>query len=259
MILSHKHKFIYFRVPKSGSSTTQFMLRMASVWGEEDRMSGSVGGGVFPQQNWYSLTAARAHPEITVPEVYQRGQHVTPKDLIDGGALTEDQLREYDCYGFMRDPYLRFVSGIGHQMKRAFNPVSFNRICHKFLSGQGITEINRKQLSLLTIPQYAYFEYKGEKVVNPLDFRDFETSVRFLLDRVGSIKFPAIPRMNARQGWRDTFTYDDFWTEPTLQLFEGDYARDIELYKETFGEEALKRPVPTMKFIKEEQDHGLSK
>lgn len=258
MILSHKHKFLYLRVPKSGSSTTQFMLRMSGVWGEEDCLSASFRGAPeFPAVNYQNLRVARRDGSFDEnPENFcKRGPHATPKDLIKHGYLTEEQLYEYDCYAVFRNPYKRFLSGIAHEQRRFVNPVTFNRLCHKYLSGEGITAANERDYNLLTIPQYLYFFYKDELVVNLLDFRNFKDNIYEMLDRVGSYKFPIIPRMNVRSFWRHDFDENDFWTEETLQLFEGDYARDLEFYKEIYGEEALNRPVPNGKVITREHYH----
>lgn len=253
MIISYAKQFVFLRIPKTGTTTTQFLLRMANVWHEDDVLAAAQGGGVFPAQNYVNTTVARREGTLDeIPEALRRGQHVTPKNIVEAGLLTAEQFREFDCYAFVRNPYERFLSGVTHAQRRYINPRTFDRVCKRILSGEGITDVNRIRLNLLTIPQYPYLYLGDEMVVTPLDFRDFETHVRALLGEVGSDRSISIPRFNRRRGWTTMFDRNDFWTETTLQLFEGDYARDLALYQQLYGIEAMNRPVPTYKFIDED-------
>ena len=173
MIISHRHKFVFFRVPKTGSTTAEFMLRMCGAFNDEDIMT-VLGIGQFPAVNIIDArTQMRAGQEVA--EAFKFGPHMTPQNVIDAGLLTLDQIREYDCYAFVREPKARHLSGCVHSIGRHSTPVLIHRLLDQTLHPKV-----ERTLGLLTIPQKTYFEVDGERVVTPLDFRNFETELRGL-------------------------------------------------------------------------------
>lgn len=245
IIISHKHKFIYVRPPKTGSSSTQFTLRLLGQFGPDDILSESQAGQ-FGVQNFVDLRRAQDAGKLgEIPKpVRQAGPHATLDQMLEAGYIDES-IKDYEAYAFLRDPYKRHVSGIRHYVGRRFTPVDMRMANRRILTGEGYGEVNKKGFGLLTTPQHPYFYFQGEPFVNILDFRKFEEGVRFMLDKVDGVQIPTIPKMNVRSTWKDTYTYDDFWEEESLRKFEVDYADDIALYKDVFGPRSLKRPKPT--------------
>lgn len=213
MIISHRHKFAYFRNPKTGSTTTSFMLRMCGAFNEQDVMA-PVNVGKFAGHNvGWDLRDFREKGDL-----YLRAMHMTPAECVEAGYITKDQLREYNCYAFVRNPYDRITSGLFHVCGAHAGKEQIVGIVNKIIDG---AEFERaKSVDLVTLPQHHYFFIDGEQVVEPLDFRKYEAETRKMIEVVGGIDFPVFPRMNARpsdpQRDEDRLHYvkpEDVWTD----------------------------------------------
>lgn len=166
MIISHRKKFAFFANQKTGSKAVGLMLRLSGIFDENDIMMAQP----FP---------ATRTVDINLPE-YNLGEysslavnHMTPVEAIEAGFITLEQLREYDCYAFLRDPEERFIaSRAAMQMNRngkAFTP-------HRPYGGKPHP------------PQYTFFYVDDEQVVTPLDFNNFESEIHMLLEKLDGYK-----------------------------------------------------------------------
>lgn len=135
MILSHRLKFAFFRVPRTGSQSASRVL---------------VDLGVFDH----------VHPFW----------HVQPREVLAEGLMTMDQLREYRCYAFIRDPIERYLSGFRRRLT---------------------TEEMRHQ------PDFFFVD--KEQVVEPLDFSNYESELRRMLSEIGVDYDGRIPQLDATQ------------------------------------------------------------
>jgi len=163
MIISHRKKFAFFANQKTGSKAVGLMLRLSGIFDKNDIMMAQP----FP---------ATRTADINLP-AYNLGEysslavnHFTPSDAIDAGYITLEQLREYDCYAFLRDPEERFIATrAAMQMNRnakAFTP-------YRPYGGKPAP------------PQYKFFYVGDEQVATPLDFNNYENEIRMLLDKLG--------------------------------------------------------------------------
>ena len=84
MIISHRHKFAFFRIPKTGSTTVAFMLRMCDVFGDDDVVTNAPVGG-FPPIN--CDPTIRGEDGGTSP-------HMTPQEAVAAGFIMVAQLQE---------------------------------------------------------------------------------------------------------------------------------------------------------------------
>lgn len=91
MIISHLHKFIFVAVPKTGTHSVRQALR--ERMGDEDVEQ--VG-----------LFVAKAFPQPELAKL--RHGHITLKQVQP--FLPEDDFRAYFKFGFVRNPFDRFVS-----------------------------------------------------------------------------------------------------------------------------------------------------
>jgi hypothetical protein len=107
---------------------------------------------------------------------------MTPQQAIDARFITLEQVREYDCYAFLRKPEDRFYA-IRASMQISRDGMYTNpspRSPHK----EGT-------------PQHEFFFVGDEQVVTPLDFDNYEEEVRMLLTKLGGnpqMDVPAVAR-----------------------------------------------------------------
>lgn len=219
MIISHRLKFAFFRSPKTGSTTTELILRMCGVF-DEDR-------DVVSAMPRYGLTGDHAGEP-----------HLSPSEAIEKGFLTIEQAREYKMFATLRDPYGRAVSIFGH--------------AHQRLSGINNKDVFEEmtlrdaEFGLLEKPQVDYFYVGDEQVCEPVDFRDFASSVKsFLKNDVGSlpggatpIEFPVIPNFNVTGGKgpsHNRVAWIDHVNPKVKQRLATKYAADITLWEKYYG------------------------
>jgi hypothetical protein len=238
MIISHSKKFIFFRPTKTGSTTADVLLRLSGAFDPEQDM--------FAQTKEWEM---RPHniPSCIPDDITDIGvAHATPQRLIDWGVMTLEQLREYDCYAFLRPVESRFVAGYLHCVRRGswgkigkagFQPTQFMQRWRERAN-------NFTPKDLLGMSQTSWFFVGDEQVVTPLDFRKYQVELRRLLDIVGGYQFPEIPRINRapqhmviqnenRREWAESIwtDYDEIQRE-VLECYADDHA----FYVSNFGE-----------------------
>lgn len=205
------------------------MLRMCGAFDDDDIMT-AMPNGQFEAVNIADGILRQASTNKPVDSTLWRGAHMTPQDCIDAGLLTLEQLREYDCYAFFREPRSRFLSGMVHAVGRHSNPELVKMIMEDELPKLTGHPQQVKTLGLLTIKQANYFYAGGEIVTEALDFRNFQSELRRIIARAGGIDFPLIPRMNARNSWKNQHTPDDFFTQDLIDRFEAEYSEDYRMF-----------------------------
>lgn len=187
MIVSHSRKFVFLRVTKTGSTTAQILLRLGVHWDyERDHLSSAPG---------WDMAGVNLPPDPDPLSITWR--HADLESLVDKGVLTEEQVYEYDVYAFIRSPYERFVSGYFHTNVRGdWGPAGLT--AEQFLQRKkqypGKPEYFTHQI--VGRPQHLWFQYKGDYIVKPLCFDNYDEELRFLLDRCGGYQFPEIPLIN---------------------------------------------------------------
>ena len=154
MIISHRKKFAFFANPKTGSKAAGIMLRMSGEFDENDLLIKQPFAGTRTAN-----ICLRAHNLVGVPD------HLTPEGAIEEGYITLEQLREYTCFAFLRDPEARYnASRIAMVMNR-----------HGVIS-------NGRPLETAHRAQFEYFLVDGEQVVTPLDFGNYNAGIQQMYD-----------------------------------------------------------------------------
>lgn len=202
MIISHRKKFAFFANQKTGSKAAGLMLRLSGIFDENDIMMAQP----FP---------ATRSVDIELP-AYNIGDysslavaHMTPTDAIEAGFITLEQLREYDCYAFLRDPEERFMaSRAAMQMNR---------------NGKAFTPL-RPYGGKPHPPQYTFFFVGDEQVVTPLDFDNFENEIRMILDKLGGYKQTDVAQI--------TRSYEVKMPVTPVKFEPKHHMRDMALYRE---------------------------
>jgi len=186
MIISHRKKFAFFANQKTGSKAVGIALRMAGVFDEND---------ILTMQPFLSTRTAN----IELPAYNLNGHktylvdHMCPQQAIDAGFITLEQLREYDCYAYLRKPEERYLA--------ARVCIQINR--HGVVAKPRTPNNSRKRfngnMSGECPPQHTFFYVGDEQVVTPLDFDDYEGGLRLMIDKLGGINhmnLPAVTRSN---------------------------------------------------------------
>lgn len=154
MIISHRKKFAFFANPKTGSKAAGIMLRMAGVFDNDDLL--------IKQRFVGTRTADLALPTHNLEGV---PDHLTPEGAIEEGYITLEQLREYNCFAFLRDPEERYYASRIAMVMNRHGEVS---------NGQPLEKPHRSQ--------FEYFLVNGEQVVTSLDFGSYNDGIRHMYD-----------------------------------------------------------------------------
>ena len=210
MIISHRKRFGFFRIPKTASTTTEFVLRKSGAVEHDDHASPMPAYGI-PEQNMDTLN----------PRQRKWAIHGTPQDAVDWGLLTEDQAQDYALFVFLRNPFDRYVSACAHKRQEPLDESSFESLVR---SGA--------PTGLVLKHQADYFTVNCVEVTTPLDYRRYQTETRRLLERAGGKTLPDIPRMN--QSWaRDKAL--GYYTARTRALIRERFSEDFSVYERFFG------------------------
>jgi len=132
--------------------------------------------------------------------------HMTPVKAIDAGFITLEQLREYDCYAFLREPEERFKAvRAAMQMDR-----------------NGMLPTPNRRAGSDAPPQYEFFYVGDEQVVTPLNFNNYEQEIRMLLDKLGGNKQMDVAQITA--------TFRAHMPTRQVKFDPQHHRRDISLY-----------------------------
>lgn len=203
MLISHRKKFAFFANQKTGSKAVGLMLRLSGIFDENDIMS-------------YQPFPATRTVDIELPAYNLNGQrnasvdHFSPQKAIDAGFITLEQLKEYDCYAFLRDPEERFMAvRAAMQMNR---------------NGQAFTP-HRPHKPGPAPPQHTFFYVGDEQVVTPLNFNKYEEEIRMMIEKLGGHQHMDVAKI--------TKVYDRMEMPVTPVHFDRKHhMKDIVLYRE---------------------------
>lgn len=198
MIISHRLKFAFFASQKTGSKAVGLMLRLSGIFDQDDIMIAQP----FPATRTARIELpAHNLGEYSSDEV----NHMTPQKAIDAGFITLEQLREYDCYAFLRDPKNRFVAS------RASMQIDRN----------GNVAMPGRRVSGVSPPQFEFFYVDDEMVVTPLDFDDYDSEIRFLINSLNGYHHMDVPEVTKE--YRSYLLRD-------VNYHPSQHSRDIQLY-----------------------------
>ena len=197
MIISHRKKFAFFANPKTGSKAAGIALRMAGVFDEND---------ILIKQPFVGTRTA----DICLPAYNAEGipDHLTPAEAIERGYITLEQMREYNCFAYLRNPEERcYASRIAMHMNR-----------HGEVS-------NGRPLEKPHLPQFMYFLVDDEQVVTALDFDNYRDGIRQMYE-VLDAPFEHMDLVEIAS--KRVFTTDKYKYNPL------DHTQDEALYKRLF-------------------------
>ena len=203
MIVSHRHKFIYFAVPKTATHTVRDALR--PHLGPDDWEQQVLFGS---QSSPIAEIAAIQHGHITANEIRP---HFEPADWDN-----------YFKFGFVRNPYDRFVS-VCFFLNRS-NP-DFAATAVDFMKQR--LPRKRFQQRVLVRPQHTQLCIDGEVALDFVGrYEELQQSFDIICERIG------IP--SSELGFKNTSehtSFVDYYNDDELrQLVSDFYARDFRLF-----------------------------
>ena len=204
MIISHKHRFIFFATPKTATHTIREALRQ------------HLGPDDWEQQVSYGAQS------LPIPEIAAINHgHITVDQIRP--HLDEEVWRDYFKFGFVRNPFDRFVSTCFFLNRSKPN---FAAIAPSFMK-ERITRTRFQQRVLVRPQSLQLCDRDGN---SPLDFvgryEDLQQSYDSICERIG------IP--NSELGRKNTSghsDYADYYQDDELrQLVANFYAQDLRTF-----------------------------
>ena len=198
MIISHKHKFIYIAISKTGTTTIH------NAFSNLD------------DETLFIEKANKGNKNRVNKSLYK---HIIATDL-------KKQIENYDehfKFSFVRNPYDRVVSWVHYLLRERkinFNKYSFNDLiikCPKWI-------FTKQQFDMLFEGDSCLIDFIGR-------FENLQEDFNIICDKIG-IPQQKLPHKNKSKHKHYTEYYDD----ETRQLVAEKYAKDIEYFGYEFGE-----------------------
>ena len=215
MIISHEKEFAYFRSPKTGTTSAMFYLRSCGGLTDKDIVSGMPGFDLPPVN-------------LPVPQFPARQAHMTPATAVAEGLITVEQLKRYNSFCVIREPYDKMLSSFIHIVRRYCNPSSINSA----INSKDGEEVLIKKAGLLFTQQANWFKVDGELVVQPLLMEDYEINLRGMIKLIGGVSPPVMPSLNSRKETRYNHTEEEWMTTDFVRFVDAHFQEDFELYNQ---------------------------
>jgi hypothetical protein len=202
MIISRKNKFIFVRVPKTGSTSAQATLINSGILGPDDIYSRyrrtadgfppnsinipvSINTKIIMEVSPYDISK-ELHVLKKIPILGGDGSngligHLTPTEIVRLGLISPQELRDYTVIGSMREPIDRLIS-----IWFLYNDIE-GKLSSKQKLIKSIGQSDIYPITFLGKTQKNYFEYEGELLNNikVLDFNNLNNDLRFIISKYG--------------------------------------------------------------------------
>ena len=200
MIISHKHRFIFFAVPRTATHAVRQALRP-----------------YLDEDDW-EQQALFGKQSIPVPEVAAIGHgHVSFQQI--SACLPVETLSSYFKFGFVRNPFDRFVSTCfflnRHNQRFVGNEVEFMR--------QAINKVRFRQ-RVLARPQYRLLTDEHDRLM--MDYVGHYETLQESFDEIcrqTGLTPSILSRKNASQHQRYECYYDASLKELVVEYYRKDF------------------------------------
>ena len=191
MIISHSRQVNFWKIPRTGSTTVEAMIRILGVLDYAQDVTAE--GTFFPGKS--NNIPPGVPPSINGSPGPTR-THLTPTEAIQFGLLTQAQYDSYQNFCIVRDPIARLLSA---------HTLGFHRITLRGRMNDFIADhVNGNEHFSVFKPQVAWL---AEGNINPLPFSDYENSITTILAAFGIDPIPGeLPSITRRHPHHDQFT-----------------------------------------------------
>jgi hypothetical protein len=202
MIISHSRQVNFWKIPRTGSTTVEAMIRILGALDYSQDITAE--GTFFPGKS--NNVPPTVPPSINGAPGPTR-THLTPKEAIRFGCLTRQQYNSYQNFCIVRDPVDRMLSA--HTL--GFNDVHLRGRMNDFLADW----VNGRQNFSVFKPQVKWLELGN---ITTLPFSDYENSLRTILTAFGITPPGEIPSITRRHPRHDLATKQSLKAEDVAAL-----------------------------------------
>ena len=217
MIISHKHKFIFFKTRKTAGSSIQVSL--AKQCGENDIITGQYREGIDDNSHTTGLNMDKfwtIHPHPTLLETKQ--------------FLGEDIWESYFKFGFVRNPFDIAVSRYHWNMKGKSNQTTSIDGFRNWVKTGGLEQFDEL---------HNYLCYNGKIDV---DFIGLYENLQEDYDQVcDHLNLEKQQLSKMKVGFRDSKRYIDFYDDESQQIVHEFYKKDLDLFDYKFNQKIKTR------------------
>ncbi|SNS55875.1 Sulfotransferase family protein [Ekhidna lutea] len=212
MILSHKHKFIFFSFPKTGSESVRALLK---EFNEAD---------------------VRVYKEIDEKNPFY--SHISPIETLSIFNSNGWDYSDYYKFMIVRNPWKRLVSLYemiyNHGVKKLFRP-SFNNwlqtIDNKGQGGGGKDYMRWRKYGTYSLPYYAM--RKGDLLVDKvIKLENIDSGIREIFDKLEIELSQEVPKINRRKKTKESYKF--YYNNDSIERVYKLYEYEIEHFKYTF-------------------------
>ena len=220
MIISHKHKFIFFKTRKTAGSSIQ--VQLANYCGEDDIITGQYRDGIDDDSHSTGLN---------MDKFYTNHPHPTLKETRL--FLGEEIWNSYFKFAFVRNPFDIAVSRYFWEKKG------------KSLVEQETSIDDFKKWTMTELKDYdrqlSYIEWDGEIA---LDFVGrYETLKEDYRHICQKLNLPVDELPFKKSGFRDKKHYTKFYDDETIQRVTDFFDRDIDLLNYNFNQKFMTKRI----------------
>jgi hypothetical protein len=235
MLINHTKKYVYLRVPKTGSTSFETQL-IHDIDENDDIAHAEVPFTNIPNRNWdYSerepdFKFSVNNPHLTYPEIIQ--------------LLTVD-ISSYDLYGTLRNPIDKFLSSVYH-MEYYFSPTISGVATRKIhmpvtlgnneLVEKWLTKINNNSKILVDAPifkpQIDWLLVDGQPINNIFLYENLTSMMQKMIGNTNTLL-----RYDFRSDVRLNKSSHDLDAKLKQQILDI-YSKDVELYNSIVNKNA---------------------
>lgn len=230
MIVSHKHKLVFTRPTKTGSSSAQVMLLESGIADKES----DIHSGYIEDHKKDFLFLPKL-PSKFLKSKDDRGvfaeqlsvMHMTPSDLIRAELLSEDAVGDYMFISIVRNPIERYISGWLYE-----GGTDIDRLTLKIRKGN-------YPLSVMGPKTHEYFSHNGVRLKNMLALRQshLNADLKKFITEAGCDISEQKRIKTANDNKFSPHNYTEWVPKKELNLLRGMLFEEIEFYKEITGDD----------------------
>ncbi len=212
MIISHKHKFIFFKTRKTAGSSIQVSL--AKFCGENDIITGQYRLGIDDHSQSTGLNMDKF---IT--------NHPHPDLIPTKRFLGPEIWNSYFKFAFVRNPFDIAVSRYHWNLKGKNDSQTSVEGFRKWVK-EG-KQTNEDWLHRYICDTEIDLDYVGY-------YENLKNDLEYVYKKLG---FPKEDLPKLKSGFRDKTHYSEFYDEETKQLIADFFKHDLELFKYKFNKD----------------------